>query len=191
MGSIHLTATDRENAMSTKNYWIVRAGAALVFAAIAVAMSNGVFAAPAEGDAPAEAPKAKIEKPAKPDRESASKLSAADREKIQRVITLQIRAFERNDEAIAFSYATPESRRQFGTPRAFMEMVRVGYSALFKNSSREFLEAATINGTTIQPLRLITLDGETIIALYTMERQPDQEWRVGGCDLSPATLSST
>jgi hypothetical protein len=187
MWSTRLTVTDRENAMPTKNNGIVRTGAALAFAAF----TSGVFAAPAEGDAPAEAPKAKIEKPAKPDRESASKLSAADREKIQRVITLQIRAFERNDEAIAFSYATPESRRQFGTPRAFMEMVRVGYSALFKNSSREFLEAATINGTTIQPLRLITLDGETIIALYTMERQPDQEWRVGGCDLSPATLSST
>jgi hypothetical protein len=120
----------------------------------------------------------------------ADKLTAADREKIQRVINLQIRAFERNDEAIAFSYSSPESRRHFGTPRAFMDAVRVGYSALYRNTSRQFLEAATIDGITIQPMRVITANGETIVAFYTMEQQTDQEWRVGGCELSSATNTS-
>jgi Domain of unknown function (DUF4864) len=120
----------------------------------------------------------------------ADKLTATDREKIQRVITLQIRAFERNDEAIAFSYSSPESRRHFGTPRAFMDAVRIGYSALYRNTSRQFLEAATIDGITIQPMRVITANGETIVAFYTMEQQADQEWRVGGCELSPATNTS-
>lgn len=119
------------------------------------------------------------------------KLTAADRQKIQRIITLQILAFERNDEAVAFSYATPGARRYFGSPRAFMEVVRASYSALYKHTSREFLEAAVINGVVVQPLKILTRDGEIIVALYTVERQSNQEWRVGSCELAPSTLSAT
>ncbi len=120
-----------------------------------------------------------------------TKLTAADRQKIQRVITLQIRAFERNDEAVAFSYATPNARRYFGTPRAFMDVVRASYSALYKHTSREFLEAAVIDGVVVQPLKILTSDGEIIVALYTVEQQADKEWRVGSCELAPSTLSAT
>ena len=119
------------------------------------------------------------------------KLTATDRQKIQRVITLQIRAFERNDEAVAFSYSTPDIRQHFGSSRAFMEMVRESYSALYMNTSREFLEAAVIGGEVIQPLRIVTREGETLVALYSLERQPDREWRIGGCELAPSTLRST
>jgi Domain of unknown function (DUF4864) len=190
---VGLTATYRENAMQIK---IIRARCAwvsLLFAALCLATAASWAAdSPVPSPAPGvpAAPATKTEKPGKAGN-AIVKLTVMDREQIKRVITLQIRAFERNDEAIAFSYATPESRRQFGTPRAFMDMVRVGYAALYKNTSREFLEAATIDGVTIQPLRVVTFDGETIVALYTMERQPDQDWRIGGCELAPATLNST
>jgi hypothetical protein len=119
-----------------------------------------------------------------------SALSKTDREKIQRVITLQLRAFERNDEAIAFSYATADTRKAFGTPRQFMEMVRAGYAPLLKHSSREFLEAANVNGLTIQPVKFFTTDGDIVVALYTMERQADNEWRIGGCELAPKSLKA-
>src|SRR6476659_8242125 len=69
------------------------------------------------------------------------KLSSADRSKIQRVINLQIRAFERNDGTVAFSYSTPETRKYFGSSRSFMELVRAEYSVLFQHVSREFLDA--------------------------------------------------
>ena len=121
----------------------------------------------------------------------AEKLTTADRQKIQRVITLQIRAFERNDGAVAFSYSTPDIRQHFGSSRAFMEMVRESYSALYMNTSREFLEAAVIDDQVIQPLRIVTRTGETLVALYSLERQPDREWRIGGCELAPSTLRST
>lgn len=119
-----------------------------------------------------------------------SALSKSDREKIQRVITLQLRAFERNDEAIAFSYATADTRKVFGTPRQFMEMVRAGYAPLLKHNSREFLEAANVNGLTIQPVKFLTTDGDIVVALYTMERQADNEWRIGGCELAPKSLQA-
>lgn len=118
----------------------------------------------------------------------ATKLTATDRQEIQRIINLQIKAFQRNDETIAFSYAAPATRKLFGNPRAFMEMVRGGYSALYRSESRQFLEAAVIDGTVIQPLRIVTPEGETLVALYSMQRQPDREWRISGCEMAPSTL---
>ncbi len=118
-------------------------------------------------------------------------LTKADREKIQRVITLQLRAFERDEAAIAFSYATADTRKYFGSPRQFMEMVRGGYAPLIKHSSREFLEAAMVDGLAIQPVKFLTADGDVVIALYTMERQADSEWRIGGCELAPSSLQAT
>ena len=118
-------------------------------------------------------------------------LSKADREKIQRVITLQLRAFERDEAAIAFSYATADARKYFGSPRQFMEMVRGGYAPLIKHSSREFLKAAIVDGLTIQPVKFVTTDGDIVIALYTMEHQADNEWRIGGCELAPSSLQVT
>lgn len=147
--------------------------------------------------AAAQVPGAATERADKPDtaKPAASDivngLTKADREKIRRVITLQIRAFERNDEAIAFAYASPETRKTFGTPRNFMMMVRADYALLIKHTSREFLEAATVDGVTVQPLKVVTIEGETVIALYTMELQPDREWRIGGCELAPANKGST
>ncbi len=117
-------------------------------------------------------------------------ISKSDREKIQRIITLQLRAFERNDEAIAFSYATADTRKYFGSPRQFMEMVRSGYAPLLKHSTREFLEAANVNGLVIQPVKLLTTDGDIVVAVYTMERQADNEWRIGGCELAPKSLQA-
>ena len=125
------------------------------------------------------------------ERSKAEKLVATDRQEIQRVITQQIRAFKRNDEVVAFSYSTPEIRKHFGSSRTFMEMVRDGYSVLYTNTSRVFLEPAMIEGQVIQPLRIVTHDGETLVALYTLERQPDKEWRIGGCELAPSRLQST
>lgn len=119
------------------------------------------------------------------------KLSAADRQQIQRVINLQIKAFERNNDALAFSYSTPEIRKYFGTSRTFMEMVRSTYSVLYMNTSKEFLEAAVVDGQVVQPLRIVTREGETLVALYTLQRQPDKEWRIGGCELAPSTLQFT
>lgn len=124
--------------------------------------------------------------PAKP-----AAISVTDRLKIRQVITLQIKAFERNDETRAFSYSTPEIRKYFGSSRTFMEMVRASYSVLYMNTSREFLEAAVIDGAVVQPLRIVTRDGEAVVALYTLERQPDREWRIGGCELAPSTLQAT
>ena len=108
---------------------LLRCGAVIWFGVLMLALVPGLASATRVADG------------TKPER-----LSAADRQKIQRVITLQIRAFERNDETVAFSYSTPEIRKYFGSSRTFMEMVRDGYSVLYMHASHEFLEAAVVDG---------------------------------------------
>jgi hypothetical protein len=58
----------------------------------------------------------------------------------------------------------------------------------------EYLEGAVIDGRVIQPLRLILRDGTVLVALYTMEKIPDEEgdarWRIAGCLLAPSTVKS-
>ena len=117
-------------------------------------------------------------------------LSTQDKTKIQRVIASQIKAVEHDDGVIAFSFAAPAVRRHFGSPQAFMEMVRTDYEMLFHNHSTVFLEAAVIEGSVIQPLRIITIDGDVMVALFTMELQADRQWRVSGCELAQASVQA-
>jgi hypothetical protein len=53
-----------------------------------------------------------------------------------------------------------------------------------------FLEAAVIEGSVIQPLRIITIDGDVMVALFTMELQADTQWRVSGCELAQAIVQA-
>ena len=69
-----------------------------------------------------------------------------------------------------------------------MEMVRSSYSVLYVNTSKEFLEASVVDGQVVQPLRIVTREGETLVALYTVARQSGSEWRIGGCELAPSTM---
>ncbi len=117
-------------------------------------------------------------------------LNQLDRAKIQRVISSQISALEREDGLVAFSYATPAARRYFGSPQAFMEMVKDGYEALYRNRSTDFLEPTVLGATVIQPLRIVTLDGSVVVALYTLQQQPDNEWRISGCELADSTVQA-
>ena len=117
-------------------------------------------------------------------------LTQADRVKIHRVILSQISAFEREDGLVAFSYATPAARRYFGSPQAFMEMVKDGYETLYRNRSTDFLEPTVLGATVVQPLRIVTLDGSVVVALYTLQQQPDNEWRISGCELADSTVQA-
>ena len=91
----------------------------------------------------------------------------------------------------AFSFASPGIRLQFGTPTTFLAMVRGSYAALLDARYVEFLEGAVIEGNVIQPLRLILPDNTVLVALYTMERQPDGAWMIAGCVVAPSTTRAT
>ena len=117
-------------------------------------------------------------------------LPAAEWRAIKKVIGDQRAALKAGDAAKAFAQASPGIRAQFGTPENFIEMVRAAYDALIAARYTEFLEGAVIEGSVIQPLRLIAPDNSVQVALYTMEKQKDGRWKIAGCVLAPSTVQA-
>ena len=109
----------------------------------------------------------------------------ADQRAILGTIRAQLEAFQADDGARAFTYATPQLRRLFGNPENFMAMVRGGYQAVYRPRSVEFLDARIIDGKTGQAVRFVGPDGRAVIAIYTMEQQPDGSWRIAAVQLIP------
>ena len=95
-------------------------------------------------------------------------------------IRAQMDAFQRDDGAAAFSHAAPRIREIFQTPEIFMEMVRGGYAPVYRPRGVEFLPARIEGAEILQPVRLTGPTGETVIALYRMQRQPAGDWKIAG-----------
>lgn len=106
-----------------------------------------------------------------------------DQQAILNTIQSQLDAFQSDNGALAFSFATPRLREMFGTPENFMAMVRGGYMPVYRPQSVEFLDARVVSGRTGQAVRFVGPDGVAVIALYTMEQQPDGSWRIAGVQL--------
>jgi hypothetical protein len=123
--------------------------------------------------------------------ESDTELSDEDRDAIQQVVSRQLDAFQRDDEAEAFSYAAPSIQAQFKTPAEFMRMVRTGYEAVYRPRSTRFLDAFVLSGQVVQPLEVIAPDESVVTAFYLMERQADGTWRISGCMLRAAEGRTT
>ena len=106
--------------------------------------------------------------------------AADDSTDIQKVISDQIAAFQRDDGTEAFSYASPNIRRMFGNADTFMRMVRQGYPSVYRPQSFEFQEVVEIEGRLVQDVLFVGPSGEVEIGSYLMERQPDGTWRING-----------
>jgi hypothetical protein len=114
--------------------------------------------------------------------------TAAEWQAIREVIAAQRAAIIAGEAEKAFSYASPGIQQQFGDAASFLAMVDAAYAALESARYVEFLEGAVIEGIVVQPLRLIDADNTVRVALYTMEKQADGEWRVSGCRIAPSTV---
>lgn len=122
---------------------------------------------------------------------AAAGVSKADVKKIRALIEGQLAAFARDDAERAFSYAAPGIRQMFGTPERFLEMVRKGYPVVYRPASVSFLAPEGHDGSVIQAVEMTDGDGGVWVALYTLERQRDGSWRIGGCELQPVRGQGT
>jgi hypothetical protein len=111
----------------------------------------------------------------------AAEISADDAAAIRKVISEQLDAFARDDGPRAFSLATAGIRAQFGTPEAFMEMVRSQYPVVYRPKSVQFDPPEFVHGEVVQPVRMSDSAGRTWLALYPMQREADGGWRTNGC----------
>ena len=89
-------------------------------------------------------------------------------------------AFAGDDGEAAFAFASPDIRTLFGSADAFMDMVRGGYAAVYRAQQVIFQPVIERDGRTAQPVMVVGPDGQPVIAMYSMERQPDGGWLIDG-----------
>jgi hypothetical protein len=111
---------------------------------------------------------------------------AADLAAIRSVIEAQLAAFQADDGATAFGFASPAIQAMFGDPATFLAMVRAGYLPVYRPREVRFQPLILHRGEPVQPVLLVGPDLEVVTAYYAMQQQPDGSWRINGCVLGPA-----
>ena len=104
-----------------------------------------------------------------------------DRLQIQEIIGAQLKAFHSKDAEKAFSYASPSIQDKFRTPTRFLSMVRKFWPEVYNARRAELLQLAEVKGVWIQGVIISDDLGETWLAQYPMELQPDGNWLINGC----------
>jgi hypothetical protein len=104
----------------------------------------------------------------------------------QGVIRSQVEAFGRDDAQAAYSYAAPAIQGMFRQADIFMDMVRNGYTPVYRHRSFEFGEAQAAVGKIAQRVHIVDADGVPWEALDTLEVEPDGSMRISGCVLLKA-----
>jgi hypothetical protein len=117
---------------------------------------------------------------------SAQPIPADEARAARTLVGAQLEAFASDDAKRAFSYASPSIRAMFGTPERFLEMVRVGYPAVYRAAGITFLIPLRVDGELVQGVHLTDAAGALWLATYHLERQADGSWRIAGCDVQPA-----
>ena len=118
-------------------------------------------------------------------------IAPADRAAIQDVIRRQIAAFQHDDAATAFGFASPGIQQQVGTPEAFLGMVQDRYRPVYRPRSTVFGPLGMQDGQIVQQVEVVGPDGRAALALYSMERQADGSWRISGCVLTESRALAT
>ena len=117
---------------------------------------------------------------------AAAQTSDADKAAIRQVIQSQMAAFQKDDGPTAYGYASPAIQEKFVNPQVFLEMVKMGYPAVYHPREVEFRELKVENGRLLQEVYVVGPDGNPALAIYEMQRQSDGSWRINGCWLTRA-----
>ena len=109
------------------------------------------------------------------------------RKAAREAITRQIEALRRGYPAGAYAEAAPQIRSLFPSPETFLAMVEKGYAAIRRPRSYRFDTAEEAGEDEIaQQVSLQDEAGVDWVALYTLHRQEDGQWRITGCQLRKA-----
>lgn len=114
---------------------------------------------------------------------------AAD-DAIQQTIESQLKAFQADDAAKAYSYAAPSIQSMFPSADIFMSMVKQGYQPVYRPQSYLFTERKQMGNRVAQLVEIIGPKGGAWTALYTLEQQADGAWKITSCQLQKAPDAS-
>ncbi|CUK01639.1 hypothetical protein RUE5091_02275 [Ruegeria denitrificans] len=106
----------------------------------------------------------------------------AQSDEIEANIAAQIKAFEADDFATAFTFASPNIQRLFQTPENFGVMVKRGYPMVWRPAEVQFLELREVAGALWQKVMIIDGAGRVHILDYQMV-QMENGWKINGVQL--------
>jgi hypothetical protein len=98
---------------------------------------------------------------------------------ISQVIRDQIAAFQADDFAMAFTYASPTIKQLFGTADRFGQMVQQGYPMVYRPAEVTMLDQRVEGDTTIQRVRIRDSGGRVHVLDYQMTPS-DGGWQING-----------
>lgn len=98
---------------------------------------------------------------------------------IEQTIQSQIDAFLVDDFATAFTFASPNIKRLFGTSERFGEMVQNGFPMVWRPADVEFLEQREKGPYRLQNVLIRDASGVPHLLEYTMI-QTEQGWQIDG-----------
>ena len=129
---------------------------------------------------------------AMPGMPGASTLSAQDEKAALAVVQAQLAAFAKDDAAKAFSYATPQIQKAFGTPQNFLAMVRQQYPVVYRPATTAFFKPEPHAGDVLLRVQMTDANATQWLAVYSLQRpsQKSQPWRISGCVVMPNTARS-
>lgn len=103
---------------------------------------------------------------------------------IQTTISNQINAFQEDDFAGAFEFASPNIQRIFGSSDNFGQMVTKGYPMVWRPAEVMYLDLAEIGGDLWQKVLIKDQQGRSHVLGYRM-LETDMGWKINGVQLFP------
>lgn len=111
----------------------------------------------------------------------ASPFTAADAIKVRTVIAAQLAAFASDDARKAFSFAAPNVREAAGSATGFLAMVRRDYPVVYRPASIAYLKPEGMDDEVLQRVQMLDANGDSWLAVYSLQRQKGNIWRITGC----------
>ena len=111
--------------------------------------------------------------------------AAAQEGPIRSTIESQIQAFQADDFARAFTFASPTIKGMFGTPENFGAMVKQGYPMVYRPAEVQMMELREVAGALWQRVRITDQAGAGWYLDYMMV-ETAEGWQINAVQILPA-----
>ena len=111
--------------------------------------------------------------------------ASAQEAPIQVTIQSQIEAFQVDDFARAFTFASPTIKGMFGTPENFGVMVKQGYPMVYRPAEVQMMELREVAGNLWQRVRITDQAGAGWYLDYMMV-ETAEGWQINAVQILPA-----
>ena len=108
--------------------------------------------------------------------------AAAQETPIQDTIQNQLQAFQADDFATAFTFASPTIKGIFGTPENFGQMVAQGYPMVHRPAAVKMLQLREVAGGLWQRVMITDTGGRTHLLDYQMV-EGTEGWQINAVQL--------